>query len=77
VSGGIPRGLEAHGLGDAEIDELRYRPPFARGAHQDIGGFEVAVDHALLVRVLHGVAHESHQLHALRDGKTLAATVIH
>ena len=43
-------------LGDAEVDDLRDRHVVLE-RHQDVGGLEVAMDDALLVRVLDRIAH--------------------
>jgi hypothetical protein len=45
-----------HGFGDAEIDHLHDRGR-ALARHEDVGGFQVAVNDAPLVRVLHRGAH--------------------
>ena len=47
--------VERHGLGDAEVDHLGARPAVDL-RDQQVAGLEVAMDHALLVRVLHGLA---------------------
>src|SRR6516162_875525 len=49
-------------LGHAEVDDLGHRLAVVQ-ANQDVGGLEVAVDDALLVRVLHRLAdrHEEPQ----------------
>ena len=56
---GQPR---AGGLGDAEVDHLGHRPAVVEG-DQDVRRLQVAVDHALLVGVLHRLAdrHEQRQ----------------
>ncbi len=48
-------------LGDAEIEQFRY----AIGVHQDVAGFEIAVNDQLLVGVLDGVGHLPEQFQAL------------
>ena len=51
----------AGGLGDAEIDDLGLR--FAAAVtHEDIRGFQVAVDHAFLMGVLHTLTNAPEQL---------------
>ncbi len=50
----------AGGLGNAEIDHLGHRPAVVEG-DQDVRRLEVAVDHALLVGVLHGLADRDEQ----------------
>jgi hypothetical protein len=50
-------------LGDAEVEHLRHGAPVDLG-DEHVGGLEVAVDHAALVRVLHGVGDVEQQPHA-------------
>ena len=57
------------GVGHAEVEHLR----LAGLIHQDVGRLEVAVDDALVVGVLHRVAHPRHQLDA--GGEVEAVTV--
>ena len=47
--------LLMRGLGDAKIDDLGHRRDVVQ-FHQDVAGLQIAVDHAFLVRVLHGPA---------------------
>jgi len=47
-------------LGDAEVEQVR--PPLP--VHQDVGGFEVAVQHQALVGVLHRLADRHEELEA-------------
>ena len=54
---GQPR---AGGLGDAEVDHLGHRPAVVEG-DQDVRRLQVAVDHALLVGVLHRLADRDEQ----------------
>jgi hypothetical protein len=59
-------------LGDAKVDDLGGRLTILR-AHQHVGRFDVAMDDALAVRVLHGVADLREQLQALFDSQRLSA----
>ena len=62
-------------LGDAEVDDLRNRP--AVGARdQHVRRLEVAVNHTLMVRMLHGLAHLPEQSQPLVDRKLVAIAVI-
>ena len=51
--------LLAHGFGYAEVNHLRHRPAIIEG-HEHVGRFDVAVDDALLMGVLDGLA-DGHQ----------------
>ncbi len=51
-------------LGHAEVDDLRHRLAVIEG-DQHVGGLEVAVDDALLMRVLHRLADRDEQLQPL------------
>ncbi len=62
------------GLGDAEIDHLGHRHAIAV-SDQNIGGFEIAVNHALLVRVLHGSADLAKQLKPRVERQMVPITV--
>ena len=62
-------------LGDAEVDDLGARPSVDLD-HDHVGGLEVAVDDALLVRVVHRVAHLAEQLQGLGQTELVAATVV-
>ena len=57
------------GAGHAEVEHLR----LAGLVHQDVGGLEVAVDDALVVGVLHRVAHPRQQLQAGRRASAAVA----
>ena len=52
------------GLGDAEVDDLGHRPAVVQ-RDQDVRRLEVAVDDALLMGVLHGLADVDEQLQPL------------
>ena len=52
--------LLAEGLGHAEVDDLDHRHAVMRG-DQDVRGLQVAMDHALLVRMPHRLAHLEEQ----------------
>ena len=54
-------------LRDAEIDHLRLRPTGVVGRDQDVRGLEIAMDDALAVRVLHGVADPRDERDALAE----------
>ena len=56
--------LLAHGFGDAEVDDLGDRPDVMH-FDQHVAGLQIAVDHALLMRVLHAVAERDEQLQPL------------
>jgi hypothetical protein len=58
--------LLVHGLGDPEVDHLRYRHPVVR-RHEHVGRPDVAVDDPLLVRVLHGPADVDEQFQPPAD----------
>ena len=62
------------GGGDAEVDDLRQRPA-VNLVHQQVAGLEVAVDHALLVRVLHALAHAHEQRDALAQRQRVLVAV--
>ena len=59
-------------LGQAEVHDAR----LAVGGDQDVRGFQVAVDHAALVRVLHGAAHRLHELEDLHLGELVLVDVV-
>src|SRR5262245_28725430 len=69
-------GLESgcRGLRDPEVDDLRHRPPIALG-HEQVRGFEVTVDDALVMRVLHAVADFEEQRQALAQIEALRVAV--
>ncbi len=52
------------GFGDAEVDDLRHRVAVLL-RHQDVRGFEVAVDDSFLMGVLHRLAELDEELDAL------------
>ncbi|MEZ5977883.1 MAG: hypothetical protein R3F34_06675 [Planctomycetota bacterium] len=56
-----PAQLAPHRLRDPEVDHLRDRRAVDL-LHEDVRRFEVAVDHALAVRVLHGEADRTEEL---------------
>ena len=58
--GGAGAALLGHQGGDAEVEQFRVT---IRG-DQDVGGLQVAMDHQMLVRMRHGVAHGEQHLHA-------------
>ena len=55
------------GLGDAEINHLGHRHAVV-GYDQNVGGLDVAMNDALLVRVLDGLANLDEQIEALGRG---------
>jgi hypothetical protein len=55
-------------LGDAEVDDLGHSHAVIDG-DEDVRGLEVAVDDALLMRVLHGLADLDEQLQAFPGGQ--------
>ena len=57
----------SRGFGDAEVDDLGHRHAVVQG-DQDVGGLDVAVDDALLMRVLDGLADLDEQPQALLGG---------
>jgi len=63
------------GLGDAEVDDLGRRLAVAHG-DEHVGGLEVAVDDALLVRVLHRVADLHEEPEAFDCAQALAVAVL-
>jgi hypothetical protein len=44
--------------------------------HHYIGGLDVAVDNALLMRVLHGIANRDEQIQSFFDGKSILVTEV-
>jgi hypothetical protein len=60
------------GSGHAEVKHLR----LSGLLHEDIGGLEVAMDDALIVGVLHRVAHPRHQAHAGGQVEAVAVGVL-
>ena len=62
-------------LGDAKVDHLDVRLVVAQG-HHDVGGLEVAVDHALLVGVLHRLAHFAEELESCARGELRLIAVL-
>jgi len=69
------RQLRLRGLGDAEIDDLGDRQAVVDG-HQDVGRLEVAVDDALLMRVLDGLADFDEEVEPFASGKFFLVAVI-
>ena len=67
--------LLAHRLGDAEVDDLGHRPDVMH-FDQHVTGLEIAVDHALLMRVLHAVAERDEQLQPLARRELLLIAVL-
>ncbi len=65
----------AGGLGHTEINDLGYRAAVVQ-RDQDVTGLDVAVDNALLMRVLHGLADGDEQLQSLAGGQVLLVTVL-
>ena len=74
VRRGIGREPLAGRLGDAEVDDLGHRRTVLE-RHQHVGGFQVAVDDPLLVRVLHRPADQHEQLQPLRDRQVILVAV--
>ena len=66
VNGALGQG-GAGGLGHAEVDHLGHRLIVVE-SDQDVGGLDVAVDDALLVRVLDGLADGDEQPQVLSGG---------
>ena len=60
----LVRQLLLRGLGDAEVDHLRHRHAVVQ-RHEDVRRLDVAVDDALLVRVLDGLADLDEQIEPL------------
>ena len=62
-------------LGDAEVDH--HRRWFAvHQRHEDIRGFDIAMDDTFVVRVLDGLAHHLEELQPFLGGKVLAIAVV-
>jgi hypothetical protein len=59
--------------GDAEVDELGDWPSLGLG-HQHVRGLEVAVQHRLLMRVLHAVADGGEQLEPRPNAEAVVMT---
>jgi len=68
-SGGVV--LPAEDLRHAEVHE----DGLARGVDHHVGRFEVAVDHAALVSVMHGIAHGGHDADGFVKRQALAGGV--
>ena len=64
--------IGAGGTRHAEVEHFRL-PGLV---HEDIGGLQVAVDNALIVGVLHGVAHPRQKAHAGGEVEAVAAGVL-
>ena len=60
--------LAADGLGHAEVDDLGHRLAVDDG-HQDVRRLEVAMDDALLMGVLHGLADGDEQFQPFADAE--------
>ena len=67
--------LIAGGLGDAEVDHFGHRHAIVQG-HQDVRGLDVAMDDALLVRVLDGVTDLHEQVEPLGGGEMFPVAVV-
>ncbi len=67
--------LACGGFGDSEINDFGHGGAVVL-RHQNVGGFEVAVDDALVVGVLNGLANRNEQLQALAGGKLLLVAVV-
>jgi hypothetical protein len=63
--GGFEAAGGAYDFRDAEIKQLRH----AIGGDQDVAGLEIAVNHQVLVRVVHGGANRQKELEPLLDGE--------
>ena len=59
-----------HSLGDAEVDHARLHH-ITLDAHQHVRGLQVAVDHALLMRVQHALGGAAEQTQAFAQTQTL------
>ena len=64
----------AERLGHAEVDHLRHGLSVA-DRDEDVAGFDVAVDDAFLMGVLHGLADLHEQVQALRDAQLVPVAV--
>ena len=77
LEGGVDRlvgeQLAAGGLGHPEIDHLRHQAPVRLHGDENVRRFEVAVDDALLVRVLDRVADLHEQLEPFVGGELLSS----
>jgi hypothetical protein len=60
----IGEGLASGCFSDPEVDNFRDRRSLVVG-HQDVGGLNIAVDDALLVRMLDGLANQDKKLKPL------------
>jgi hypothetical protein len=69
------RELRARGLGHAKVDHLGHRPAVVQ-RDQDIGGFQIAMDDALLMRVLHRLADRHEQLQTLLRRQVFLVAVL-
>ena len=67
--------LRPERLRDAEVDDLRLRPVVLVG-HEHVRRLHVAMDHALLVRVLHRLADGDEELEPLRDREAARVAVL-
>src|SRR2546425_6812247 len=63
------------GFGDAEVDNLGYSHAIV-DRDQNVRGFEVAMDDALLVGMLDGLADLREQIESLARGKILLVAVV-
>ena len=65
----------AGGLGDPEVDDLG-RGTIALNRHEDVRRFQVPMNDALLVRVLHTFANIDEKLQPLANRETLVVAVL-
>ena len=61
---GVLGQLHSDRLGDAEVDDLDHRHSVVQ-RHHDVGRLDVAMDDALVVRVLDGMANRDEELEPL------------
>ena len=59
-------------LGDAEVEQ----PHRSIALHQDVGGFQIAMNDSVLMRVLHRLANGAKQLQTLADRRIAVAAVL-
>ena len=67
--------LLSGGFGDTEVDDFGHRHAVVDG-DQDVRGLEVAMDDALLMRVLDGLTNLHEQVESLPCGKILLVAVV-
>ena len=75
MDGLVGQDLAGGGFGNAEINHLGHRHAVVE-RDQDVGGLDVPMDDALLVRVLDGVANLHEQLEPLLGGQVVLVAVV-